>query len=250
MLESAALVQTGLGALGLLVGQQLLARLFFVPARARNESTMSPRSHDDESTMVDRVHDGRPRPDRGQGGGVQGLCNVVGADTTDATSAAEHGVCFLPAVDHVAGFIEWLTTDDEGAVCRIVRSDRQLFSDYLQWARKHCVVPLPEKTLQTLLGRNARVAKDRPIKKCPKTGRALYLSTGSPDRWTRYTINPPRRDAGLPGKPPVVDLVPERPALTKRQREQQRAAAQPGQLAETFSADAEWASEAQRKKAA
>jgi hypothetical protein len=126
------------------------------------------------------------------------------------------GICYLPDDEHAQRFIDWLIYDEDGIGHTVVMSDVSMFKKYLLWCQRYSVMPIPEKTLQTAVGRNKlQVKKDRPIKKCPVTGRALYLETGSPDRWTRYTIRAPQK---LPGKVPVGDIVPARVLETKAQR--------------------------------
>lgn len=212
------------GASGTLAVVSLGPRLFFALCRVRDRTAMKPRVRDGESAMVEGGHDGQPRLDRDQGRGVHGLGNAVGAATTRPAPPSERGICFLPACDHADRFIDWLIYDEDGVGHTVVMSDRSLFAKYLMWCERFSVVPLPEKTLQTLLGkRKQQVVKDRPIKKDPKTGRALYHATGSPDRWTRYTIKPPRKDV-LPGKVPVGDIVEARPMVSNAERAAQKAA--------------------------
>lgn len=229
MIEPAGII---VGATAMLALVGMAHRLFFDPRRVRDESAVRVRDRAVESTVVERVHGGRPDPDRGRVGRVRGRGVEVGADAT--RTAPVRGQCFLPAVEHVVRFVDWLIHDEDGVAHKIVKSDAGLFSDYLQWCAKFSVVPLPAKTILTLMGRQPNVAKDRPIRKCPKTGRALYHATGSPDRWTRYTIRPPRK---IPGTVPVTDVVAAQPVKTKKQRDAEKAARAPQfEMPETIAA--------------
>jgi hypothetical protein len=184
-------------------------------ARVRDESAIKPGVRDHDSTVVESVQDGRPRPARGQGDPDPGR-GIAVENVPVGSPHASYGAVFMDAQFHIEPFLEYLLYDEDGVGHRYVGSDRHLFYAYQQWSTLARVAPIPKKTLETLIGkRKGQVKKDRPIKKDPTTGRCLYHATGSPDRWTRYVISPPRAEV-LPGKVPVADLVPVRTLPPKK----------------------------------
>lgn len=187
-------------------------------AQARHsESTM----RDSDTTAVECDHRGQPRRVRDQGTRVRGLGAVMAANNSlmdqrkSTPPPATRSICILPDCEHAPRFVAWLIHDEDGDAHTVTLSDGSLMGHYVVWCERHKVQPLPYKTMLTQVGRLPQVEKDRPIKKCPETGRALYLETGSPDRWTRYTIRPPQK---LPGKVPVGDVVQPRKLDPPRQR--------------------------------
>ena len=75
--------------------------------------------------------------------------------------------------------------------------DTTLFANYLRWAERFSVFPLPEKTLQTLLGqRKPQVEKER--ERCKRIPAACCDWRAARQSETPfYTINPPRLEPAL-----------------------------------------------------
>lgn len=234
-----SVVQIVVGAMGVLAGQHLLARLFFVPPRVRDESAISASKINAESATAVRRGRGIPRrvrdlgaPDRGLGSRSDRGSTAVAADATRARGRASEPVLdrFMPAVEHIERFIGWaLVPPGASHMRRLRRRHDEAYGMYLEWTVCHHVVPLPERTFQTLLKRHPQVSAKREPLINPATGGYVRKPSGVPERETIYTLSPPRAGV-LPGKPPVADVIPARPVMTKSQREKLKAAAtQPGQ---------------------
>lgn len=266
----ANVAQIIVGAVGVLIGQRFIDRLFFVPSRVRDESAMTVSKSGVESTVAEDRGPGRPGRVHGLGGADHGRdpwsdagCQRVGADTTRAAEALKLDPnmpardAYMPAVEHIDRFIVWALTPPPGHHLTRVRLRHDKMAElYADWAMFENVVALPVKTFQTLMKRHPQVLSKRDPIKNPVTGGYVRKASGAPERETYYTISPPRAAPAMPGKPPVADVVPQRPTLTKSQREKLKAESaaatrQPSATEQPLpGAGAQWASEAPRERIA
>jgi hypothetical protein len=202
MLEGTALVQLGLGALGMLVAQHLVSRLFFVPGAESRESPLgagaNPRVHHRQVSGRDGGVPGQGSSDPGHGGWVP----ESRPEPQPLRSTVQMG-----ATQHVEGFIEFcLLEDDE------VRLPRErMVQSYLGWCREFSIVPLPPSVFLAVLAKHPLVERTR-VRKKDNRGRVPRTATGkSPQRHRLYVISLPAKPAKRPGTVPVTDLVAPRP---------------------------------------
>lgn len=163
------------------------------------------------SAAVARVHGGRVRQDLGHESRVHGLGErVLGPGVrTDLQQneagvlynsravppPAQRGMAILPSDEHVARFIFWAITDEEGNAHRVRFRHKQAVANYRLWAERHCVEPLTELVFLSTLAKHPQVKKSRDRVKDLQTGRVVMLPSGSPMRETHYVITPARAEA-------------------------------------------------------
>lgn len=161
-----------------------------------------------ESAAVARVHGGRVLQDLGHkrrvhglGGGAPGLGVRTDSQKNKAallynsraiSPPAQRGMAILPTDEHVARFIAWAITDEDGNGQRVRFRHKQAAANYLVWADRHCVQPLAELVFLSALAKHSQVKRSRDRVKDIATGRVAILPSGSPMRETHYSITPAR----------------------------------------------------------
>lgn len=212
------------GAAGTLLGVALSSGRFFLPRRVRDCAATNEGIRNPESAVCGNPGSGRPGRVRGPGAPDPGR----GMSVTTARELRHEPAldAYMPAAEHIERFVSWAVVGPGGRPRKLVKTHEAMFDFYLDWTMSALVVPLPEKTFQTLLAKHEQVARKREPLKDPATGRILRKPSGVPERETRYTINLPRVRPVLPGTVPVCELVPKRPLESKTQRAAKKAAAQ------------------------